>query len=211
MFKTNSLGVIVGRFQLHELHEGHLALLKHVQKRHSRVLILVGRKNIRLTKKDPFPFEITKMMLEDSAPEATILPIMDSRLDPQDWSRRLDEMVNEVVTETGAQSTILYGSRDSFEMLYSGMFPVKIIPETPSISATEVRERVSKEFPRNSLWRAGWLAGISSGLPPATHYPWRRSVWPRGCFWPGLRLCGCSTRRHFLVPQAGCRHTKSGG
>ena len=41
MKKTNSLGVIIGRFQVDELHEGHIDLIQEVEQTNDKLLIII--------------------------------------------------------------------------------------------------------------------------------------------------------------------------
>jgi nicotinamide mononucleotide adenylyltransferase len=56
--KTTSdtrVGVLIGRFQVPELTEGHKKIIDYVQEHHSQVVILLGRPDgVRSTKRNPF-------------------------------------------------------------------------------------------------------------------------------------------------------------
>lgn len=157
MAKQKTLGVVIGRFQIHELHEGHIALLDHVDQRHEQMLILVGHNQVRFNTADPFPFHIRKQMLESRYPSATILPLPDSPRSNEHWSGIVDRKV-EVTSYTG--DAVLYGSRDSFIPKYSGRFPTEVVPEFPERSATQVREAAIGEYLDDPMFRRGWLAAI---------------------------------------------------
>lgn len=159
MAKSKALGVVIGRFQIHELHEGHIALLDHVEQRHEEMLILVGHNQVRFNTADPYPFHIRKMMLESRYPRATILPLPDSPRSNAHWSEVVDRKV-EVTSYTG--QAVLYGSRDSFIPYYSGRFPTEELPEFPERSATQVREAAASELHDDPMFRLGWLAAIQS-------------------------------------------------
>ena len=68
-----SVGVIIGRFQVDELHDGHLQLLKYVSEHHPQVLILLGCRHSPATKTYPLDFRLRQQMIEQLAPEALIL------------------------------------------------------------------------------------------------------------------------------------------
>ena len=42
------VGVLVGRFQVHKLHQAHLDLIRYVIERHDRVLIFLGTSSSRV-------------------------------------------------------------------------------------------------------------------------------------------------------------------
>ncbi len=157
MKKLDSLGVVIGRFQIHELHEGHVALLDHVVERHKQLLILIGHNNIRFNTADPFPFHIRKQMLETRYPRAIILPLLDSPVSNEHWSSVVDEKV-ESASNNG--EAILYGSRDSFIPKYHGRFPTELVSEFPNRSGTEVRQDAASQHIDDPLFRLGWLAAI---------------------------------------------------
>ena len=39
---TTQVGVVIGRFQVNEIHTGHVKLLRHVQDKHPSMLVLLG-------------------------------------------------------------------------------------------------------------------------------------------------------------------------
>ncbi len=155
--KSSSLGVVIGRFQIHELHEGHIALIDYVDARHEQLLILVGHNSIRFNTDDPFPFYIRKQMLESRYPRATILPLPDSPISNEHWSSVVDQKVTSV-SYTGKAT--LYGSRDSFIPFYSGKYSTEEVPEFPNRSATQVRAEAGSAMVDDPMFRLGWLAAI---------------------------------------------------
>ena len=42
--KKTEIGVIIGRFQIHTLHDAHVELIQHVLSLHSKVIIFLGKK-----------------------------------------------------------------------------------------------------------------------------------------------------------------------
>jgi bifunctional NMN adenylyltransferase/nudix hydrolase len=157
MEKLDSLGVVIGRFQIHELHEGHVTLLDYVHERHQQLLILIGHNAIRFNTANPFPFHIRKQMLETRYPRATILPLPDSPISNEHWSAVVDSKVRSA-SYTG--DAILYGSRDSFIPKYCGVFRTELVPEFPNRSGTDVRKMAALECVDDPLFRLGWLAAI---------------------------------------------------
>lgn len=155
--RLSSLGVVIGRFQIHELHEGHIALIDYVDARHEQMLILVGHNSIRFNTDDPFPFHIRKQMLESRYPRATILPLPDSPIGNEHWSSVVDQKVASV-SFTG--EAVLYGSRDSFIPHYTGRFQTETVPEFANRSATQVRAEAGAAVVDDPMFRLGWLAAI---------------------------------------------------
>ena len=109
--ESYDVGVIVGRFQVHELHEGHIDLIQTVFDNHAKVVIFLGLSPFHGTFTNPLDFEPRKTMILEKFPKAIVLYIKDI---PNDkiWSERLDSMVRDVLNPR--QSAVLYGGRDSF-------------------------------------------------------------------------------------------------
>lgn len=158
MSKRKKLGVGIGRFQLDELHEGHVYLLDKIAASHDEMLILVGHNTIRFNTDDPFPFHIRKQMLESRYPRATVLPLMDSPVSNEAWSQTVDQKVR-AVSHNG--EAILYGGRDSFIPYYSGAYDTEEVSEMPDVSATAKRAEVG-DFIDDPMFRKGWLAAINN-------------------------------------------------
>ncbi len=157
MSKANTVGVVIGRFQTHELHEGHLHLINYVRDRHEKVLILVGDRDARPTPADPYPFSIRKDVLSQPYPDVLIERQLDSSISNQHWSSSVDAKVAAIANGSGA---VLYGSRDSFIPYYTGVYPVAEVPELPNCSATRVRHEAATQNVNDPMWRKGWLAAL---------------------------------------------------
>lgn len=132
-----TVGVVVGRFQVPELHGGHLHLLNWAKKENDHLVILLGSKVAQLSVRNPLPFDVREKMVRQSFPSALVYELPD---DPSDevWSRTLDETVR---LSFPFQKVRLYGSRDSFAGHYHGSFPIVLVPEIPNISGTELRNQ----------------------------------------------------------------------
>ncbi len=151
--KTYDIGVIIGRFQVHELHAAHLDLIQHVCEQHDKVLILLGVSPLPTSHTNPLDFEARKQMILADFPNVTVLYVKDQPLDDL-WSTRVDEMVSDFAAV--GQTAILYGSRDSFIAHYSGRFPTReLVPES-ILSGTEVRKQIARSMTRGTPdFRAG--------------------------------------------------------
>lgn len=146
------IGVIVGRFQVHELHEAHKEMIEEVISRHEKVIIFLGVASVPSTKRNPLDFRSRKVMIEEEyGNDIIILPVNDKKSD-KFWSQQLDIKIREVEP---FGTIVLYGSRDSFIPHYSGKFKtIELVPST-MISATEIRNAVSKKVERDKNFRAG--------------------------------------------------------
>lgn len=155
--KSSSVGVVIGRFQIPELHDGHLELLKYVGDQHEKFLILVGYNTVRFNTANPFPVEMRVAMLKSLYPNAEVLPLLDSPIHPEHWSTVVDTLVSGVEQGAGA---VLYGSRDSFITDYSGRYETREILAFATHSATEIRNELGRELINDPMFRRGWLSAI---------------------------------------------------
>lgn len=152
------VGVIVGRFQEHELHSAHRNLIQHVCDEHDKVIVVLGLSPVVGTQQNPLDYEARKQMILDEFPEVTTCFIKDVNDDAL-WSKRLDERVEDILTPT--QTAVLYGGRDSFIRHYSGKFSTRELHQEEWVSASEIRRSIAKasthgnpEFRRGAIWAA---------------------------------------------------------
>lgn len=150
------VGVIVGRFQVHELHQAHHDLINYVCDRHEKVVIFLGLSPLSVSTNNPLDFESRKQMLLLDYPEVNVLYIKDTNND-EAWSDRLDGMILDLVTP--AQSVVLYGGRDSFIDHYKGRFATQELTQAVFRSGTverrsiaRSRAKASPEFRAGVIW-----------------------------------------------------------
>lgn len=151
MSSTADIGVIVGRFQVHELHQAHRELIESVMAQHKKVLIMLGVSPVLVSKRNPLDFVARKEMLLTNYSGLTVLSIPDMPSD-EEWSRTLDARIREAFPVGDVQ---LYGSRDSFIQYYSGAFPTQELAPQVFVSGTEVRRNASREVKQSGDFRAG--------------------------------------------------------
>lgn len=157
--KQYDVGVIVGRFQVPELHVGHMDLIDTVMKQHEKVVVFLGVSPLWATLSNPLDFEARKQMLLAQFPNLIVLYIKDQPSDRL-WSVTLDGMISDVVAPS--QSVVLYGSRDSFLPHYTGSFKTRALETTSVLSGTAARKLILRSSTRDSAdFRAGvaWAAG----------------------------------------------------
>lgn len=158
----SDVGVIVGRFQVHELHPGHHDLINYVCSRHKKIIIFLGVSPLLTTQNNPLDFATRQKMLQSSiAAEVIILPIKDTPSDI-DWSENLDEKIREIY-QLG--SVTLYGGRDSFVSHYHGKFQTEEIGEEIYISGTGIREHLRKTVGNSKDFRAGVIYAAFNQYP----------------------------------------------
>lgn len=151
---TQTLGVVVGRFQVPELHVGHQHLLDYARTRNSELLIVLGSGRGFPTPRNPLTFAVRRAMLLEKYPNAMIAEIFDHPSD-EEWSKNLDAIISALFPE---HRVTLYGSRDSFIPYYHGRHTTEVHTEVPSPDGTSVRAhcfdaRTTPDF-RRGLIRA---------------------------------------------------------
>lgn len=150
------IGVVVGRFQVPTLHEGHKELLKHVASLHDKVIVFLGCSPVPGTFNNPLDFESRLRMLMEFDQNLLILRIDDCR-DNHDWSKTLDKQIEK--NKVPSQTVTLYGSRDSFIKCYHGKYKTVELESKVFISGTEVRRRALNVTSKNADFRSGIIVG----------------------------------------------------
>ena len=160
------IGVIIGRFQVDELHDGHKALIDHVNKENDKLIIFIGLSPLMCTYNNPLDFSAVKKMLQEAYPEASVMYIKDEPTD-EGWSENLDRMIR---NETDSHEDVcLYGSRDSFIKHYNGKYKIKELEQTVFVSGTSVRKEIANSIVSNSDFRKGVIwATMNQYFGPAT-------------------------------------------
>lgn len=148
------IGVVVARFQVHELHEGHHYVIKQVVDNHKKTIIFLGVPQFIGTKKNPLDFDTRKKMVQEHYPDAVIVALPDQR-DNQKWAKELDKRIREVYPHG---DVLLYGSRDSFIPYYvnnGGKFQTKELEPLGTFAGTDVRKLISEEVKNSVDFRSG--------------------------------------------------------
>ena len=162
--KATDVAVIVGRFQVNELHEAHIDLITSVLNKHDRVLVFLGNSTIRNTLNNPLDYRARRTMIADKFPAVEIHYINDNPSDTA-WTKNLDKLIGEQLLPM--QTVTLYGSRDSFLKCYTGKYNTCELEATTFISGTEVRRRVCNNYPPTADYRAGMIAATAYRFPTA--------------------------------------------
>jgi len=130
------IGIIVGRFQVPELHVGHKYLVETVQNENDKVIVFIGQSPVQ-TDRNPLPVEYVRQHFNV---QTEIIPDVKYN---DIWVYILDSMIKRI---TSPEDTItLYGGRDSFLNVYNGKFKTKEIECPHPISATQIRKNIKEE------------------------------------------------------------------
>lgn len=157
MKNETPVGVVVGRFQVPDLHPAHREFIDEVSRRHDHLIILVGVHPFPGTRSNPLDFPTRHHMLQQLYPNAIIMPIRDVASDDV-WSTSLDNLVRGVFPFYDAT---LYGGRDSAIAHYQGKLRTCEMLGSLPYQGTDVRAKVHRQLLTSADARAGaiYLAG----------------------------------------------------
>lgn len=159
------VGVIVGRFQVHELHDAHRDLIQYVCDAHEKVVIFLGLSPLMVSSNNPLDFEARKQMILAEFPDVNVLYVKDVS-DDDVWSKKVDEQIEDLLTP--AQSVVLYGGRDSFISHYTGRYPTQELVQSTFMSGTAQRKAIARSRAKASAeFRAGVIWASQSRFPTA--------------------------------------------
>ena len=154
--------VVVGRFQVDELHEGHIDFLNKVQNSYQKTIIFLGLSPIKCSKNNPLDFIARKQMILDKFPDITVLYIKDCYSNEL-WSDTLDSHIKNV---TGIKDkVILLGNRDSFIKYYTGKYDTLELEQEIFISGTQIREKISNITKGVAYFRQGVIWATENQYP----------------------------------------------
>lgn len=157
------IGIVIGRFQVETLHEGHRYIINTVLNNHRKVIIFIGISSIVGTRDDCLDFPTRQRMLQQEFPDVVILPLNDCYTD-EEWSRRLDEGIKTVFPNVS--SAVLYGGRDSFVPHYKGKYKaIEIDSGINYKSGSEQRNDIGKVVRSSPDFRAGIIYSTQNSFP----------------------------------------------
>jgi bifunctional NMN adenylyltransferase/nudix hydrolase len=159
-----SYGVVVGKFQVNDLHDGHRDLFDQVSSRHNRVIVFVGRDPSGISVEHPLDFAVREKMIKASYPDFLVEALPDCR-DDEEWSRALD---NKIAAIADYAQVTLYGGRDSFVPKYKGKHkPVELALDhrKHKISGTDIRREFADKVIEASHFRCGMIYSAANMWP----------------------------------------------
>lgn len=168
------VGVIIGRFQVDDIHQGHVLLMEYVKQRHKSVLVLLGIRRSPASSLNPLNYHLREQMLRQYLPDAVIMPLYDTRSD-QTWSRGVDLAIE---TAFPNREAVLYAGREGFIPHYKGRFPPMELHLGGDDSGTRIRQDIA-QLPRNTPdFRAGVIHALMT-LGPRVYPTVDIAVWRR--------------------------------
>lgn len=141
------LGIVCGRFQVPELHEGHKKLIDQAIEENDKVLVIICSSTVPNKERNPYSRSFRIEMINKIYPKLSIEILDDEELD-EDWSAMLDFIVSEFInihTDMPSNAEVtLYHGRDSFKDYYSGTYTTKEIKSVPGVSGTQIRNKLKE-------------------------------------------------------------------
>lgn len=156
------VGVLVGRFQVDELHDGHKKIIEYVLSNHHKVIVFLGVSPLKCTIKNPLDFEARKQMIVDLNPNINVLYIKDQPSD-ETWSKNLDSQIRDLIGPS--QTVVLYGGRDSFIKCYTGKYPTSELMSDIIVSGSQIRDNISNTVKASSDFRKGVIWATCNQYP----------------------------------------------
>lgn len=159
--ELSSVGVIVGRFQVDDLHDGHISLIDNVKQKHRKVVIFLGVTPVLSSKRNPLDFESRKNMIEGKFDDVTVVPLPDMSSNEL-WSKTLDNRIAEIYPNS---LVLLYGSRDSFIQHYTGKHSTYALQSIVTIAGSQIRENIHNNKYTSKDFRAGNIFSTFNQYP----------------------------------------------
>lgn len=159
--KSYSVGVVVGRFQVSELHEAHKQIISMARLNHRKLLVFIACTMVKGCVKDPLDYKTRANMIKYEFPDAWIFKIDDNPSD-EVWSRDLD---GQIVKAVGTSSVLLYSGKGGFASHYKGRYRVNHIKEIDFYRGSELREIQGKMVPLTKEGRSGVIYGVANQWP----------------------------------------------
>jgi len=161
----HDLGVVIGRFQVANLSDGHCFLIDHALDCHRNVVVLVGSSQEAGTINNPLNFPIRQRMIKEMYPQITVVAAPDFPGNNKRWSHHIDASIKSLGMTVDPNKVFLYGGRDSFGPCYMGEFTVvEIDSGMDHISGTSVRKNIGKRIVDSEQFRRGIIYATQNFL-----------------------------------------------
>lgn len=156
-----TLGIVIGRFQVPDLHPSHHILISQAARNSEQLAIFIAIPKARGTNYDPLDFLTRKLMLQEYYPDAILLPLPDNRSD-EAWSTQLDKKISELQHED--QPVTIFTGPNGLASSYKGNYNIETVEEVPEYEGASLHPL--KQTPRNSAeFRRGVIYGVSNKYP----------------------------------------------
>lgn len=152
---------IVGRWQVDDLHEAHIAVIDEIKKHHSKVIVFIGVCENLGSLENPLDYPTRAAMINSHYPDVITLPIRD-RMTNEEWSADLDSAIRTVVP---IGTVTMYGGRDSFVKHYKGKFNCIELDALGTVNGTGIRKQVGRQVRETADFRAGVIYSTVNRFP----------------------------------------------
>lgn len=202
------VGVIIARFQVHQLHPAQRELIETVATNHDKVVILLGLSPLPTSVNNPLDFEARKQMILAACERLGIqdrvsVLYVNDQYDDTVWSRKVDGIVRDLCAP--GQLPVLYGGRDSFIPHYKGRYPTRELRDTQDrfLSGTAVRRAIGRAATKGSPdFRAGVIWASQARFPTSFQCV---DIAPLRYDDPGVRQASDSWKQCSLcLPRTAC-------
>jgi len=157
------VGIVIGRFQVDNLHAGHRYIINNALQNHRKVIVFLGVPQIGGSAHDPLDYPTRERMIRAEFPDVFVLPLKDCQ-DDMIWSNQVDDLVQRVVPNV--KNAVLYGGRESFIPHYVGRHKaIEIDSDIGYNSATQERKEIGKIVRSSADFRAGIIYSTQNAFP----------------------------------------------
>lgn len=183
----STLGVIVGRFQVDDLHMGHRSIFEYLKHNVDEVLVVLGEGPLPTTANNPLAVKSRQYMIDSYLAELDISGISVSLKDHPDdkiWSQNLDDLIDRWNDHDEA---VIYHSRDTSTEAYTGTHERAVLPAVAGLSSTMRRETLGKSASNPSVdFRRGVIWANQNRFPTVYSCVDAAVVWNKyhGSFYP---------------------------
>jgi bifunctional NMN adenylyltransferase/nudix hydrolase len=160
MHENSKVGVLIARFQTLSFQEGHHELLKSIQSKHEKILLVLAITSVKGSIINPFDFATRANMVKQHYPHLPVSLLADHPLDAK-WSANLDTLIQSAFPN---HDFTLYGSDDHFIPFYSGMYTTIALPSHHENDAEDVQEKLAQKIGAQEFL-AGMLFGYAQPYP----------------------------------------------
>lgn len=160
------VGIVVGRFQVAELHDGHKALIQTAIDNSQHVIVFLGSSREYFTERNPLPYYHRKMMIVEQFPNVQVQPLADVLQSDHEWVKNLEQAIKAFTK--GTEKIVLYGGRDSFIDIYKmagGKYQCYEVPEVEGLSGTKERTAIKNIFYNSVDFRKGIIYTVLNPNP----------------------------------------------
>jgi len=155
-----TLGVVIGRFQVPELHKGHKQLIQYAFDNYDHVLILLGLPKTGMpSDDDPLSANIRRALILEGLihPNKVTIQTIKGRSNDEVWSKNVDILI-ENMEYSNAE---LVGGPDSFIPYYTGKFKTVELDEFDvNESGSSIREAIGKTIPETTHELHSFARGV---------------------------------------------------